>query len=473
MADTDTKATFWKESPELFERYVLVAINTDKKLWYSVSKHLCKNKMGYWVNEFESFPIYVLYRALHYWRELTSGSEFTPISEGGLISSLISLTKDTRPIVSMDNIEEIVLLHKELASTIYPDEAKAVIKGTWRTWLTKKKTLSVVTDWRRSGGSDPDELIEDASNVRKDIASADETEDPVFWSMDMLALGSEQIIERMPLSPDFKNINANLGGGLGKSEHVLAVAPTGGGKTIFACQLATDLALAQRGVVLITTEQHPRELYPRFISNLTYKLGVPVRYDIIKDGFTDKAKKLLTSAQLEAVQKAAKALPSLEIGDWTKGKTIADIPAFLEQEAAKLAAKGFTLDCIILDWIGGALTESVADPQKKRLLMLSAADFMKKLALERNIATVSLAQTSAKGIDVHKVTEQHLGECKSMHIQATAAFGISAVRVNTDSKDESDSYETRQHCFCFKTRKGKGTYFPIKRNFDYQRFEDL
>lgn len=466
------KETFWKESPELFERYVLVAVNTDKKLWYSISKHLCVHKNGFWVNEFASTPLYVLYRALYYWRELTSGSDFTPISEGGLISALFSLTKDDRPILSIDKVEEIVLLHRELMESIYPDEARVIVKDSWREWLTKKKTSGIITDWRRSGADDPNEIIEGAADIKSAI-SADEGDEAVSFSMEQLAACSDKIIERMPLSSDFKTINGCLGGGLGKGEHVLVVAPTGGGKTIFACQLAADLALAQRGVVLITTEQHPRELYPRFISNLTYKLGAPVSHEIIKDGITEKAKSMMNSAQMEACQQAIKAIPGLEIGNWTRGQSVQDIPAYLNSVEPKLAERGFTLDVVILDWIGGALTESVADPQRKRLLMLNAADFMKKLALERSVAVVSLAQTSVKGIDVHKVTEQHLGECKTMHLQATAAFGISAVRVNTDETDESDAYEIRQHCFCFKSRKGKGKYFPIKRNFDYQRFEDL
>ena len=83
-----------------------------------------------------------------------------------------------------------------------------------------------------------------------------------------------------------------------------------------------------------------------------------------------------------------------------------------------------------------------------------------------------MAQTSAKGIDVHKVTEQHLAESKTIHYAATAAFGISAVRVNTESENE-DAYDTKQHIYCFKSRKDKGRYFTIRRNFDYQRFEDL
>lgn len=470
---SDPKTTFWKESPEMFEKYVLVAINNNKKLWYALSKHLCKNKFGTWVNEFESTSVYILYRAMFFWREMTSGAEFSPISEGGLLSALVMLTKNERPILSLDKVKDIVDLHKSITSAIYVDEAITIVKDTWRAWLTNKKTLNVVTDWRRTGGSDPTEMLEGAASIKKDISATDNEEDAVFWSMDMLEASSEQIIERMPLSSDFKSMNLNLGGGLGKREHVLVIAPTGGGKTIFACQLAADLALAQRGVLLISTEQHPRELYPRVISNLTYKMGTPVMYKIIKDGFDEKAMSMLTSDQIAACKQASKAIPGLEIGNWTGGKTIADIPAFLSQVEQKLKAKGFTLDVIILDWIGGALTDNVADPQKKRLLMMEAADFMKRLALERNIATVSLAQTSAKGIDVHKVTEQHLGECKTMHQQATAAFGISAVRVNSDANEDSDSYETRQHCYGFKTRKGKGTYYTIKRNFDYQRFEDL
>ena len=106
--------------------------------------------------------------------------------------------------------------------------------------------------------------------------------------------------------------------------------------------------------------------------------------------------------------------------------------------------------------------------------MSEASNIMKNLAQQFNIATVSMAQTSKDGIDRSKVSEQHFAECKTLHYQATAAFGISAVRLKKEEDgDSQDVYESRQHVYCFKSRKSKGKYWPIRRNFDYQRFEDL
>lgn len=460
-----------KVAPEKFEQCLLVALDASKDLWYKASKHLCIGRNNYFENHFNSFHHYVIYRALYKWRELVSGNEFTPISEGGLINALFLLSQDTPPLITEEQVLEFTQMFLQWRKQLYLDEALAVVKPTWRDWLIKRKAAAIFTDCQRSGMEDVDSAISDTLQAKTDINKGDEEEEPLIWDISTLAAHSSKIIDRMPLSNDFRNINENLGGGLGKTEHVLFIAPTGGGKTVLACQLAVDMALSRRGTLLLSTEQHPKELYPRVISNISYKLNKPIQNKLIKDGITEKAKALLTSEQCDTINEIIPMIPALRIGNWTTGMTIADIPSILEREKEIFKSKGLTLDCIVLDWIGGALTESTSDGSKRRLLMLQAAEMMKNLAIEHNIATVSFAQTNAKGIDVHKVTEQHIAECKNLHHEATAAFGVSAVRLSSD--DQGDVYDIRQHIYGFKTRKGKGTYFPIRRNFDYQRFEDL
>lgn len=457
-------------APEKFEQCLLIALDANKELWYKASKHLCISRQQQFENHFSSFHNYVIYRALYKWRELMSGTEFAPISEGGLINALYILSQETPPLITDEQVLEFTQLFLGWRKQLYPDEALTIVKPTWRDWLMRRKSAAIFTDCQRSGMEDVDSAISDVLQTKAEINKEDEEEEPVIWDMTTLAAHSGKIVERMPLSNDFRNLNENLGGGLGKTEHVLFIAPTGGGKTVLACQLAVDMALSRRGTLLLSTEQHPKELYPRVISNISYKLNKPIPNKLIKDGINERAKTLLTTEQLNTINEILPMLPALRIGNWTSDKTIADIPSIIEAEKNIFQSRGLTLDCIVLDWIGGALTESTSDGSKRRLLMLQAAEMMKNLAIEHNIATVSFAQTNAKGIDVHKVTEQHIAECKNMHHEATAAFGVSAVRLTSD--DNGDVYDVRQHIYGFKTRKGKGTYFTIKRNFDYQRFEN-
>lgn len=462
------------DMPELYERYILLALDSNKDFWFMLSKSLCLTRSREFANDFSYPKYYAIYRALYAWRELTAGASFSPISEGGLISQLHHLSVQTPPLISLDMAMECASEFMTWREQYSPEEAYAAVKDNWRLWLSNRKTSKILDNYKRSGSTDVSKSLEKISAAVTELNNTTDVMDSAAWTMDMLVNQTDEIIERMPLSRDFANIGAALGGGLGKREHVIFLAPTGGGKTVFACQLAVELALAGRGVILVTTEQHPRELFPRFISNVSFKQGTPVKFDYIKDGFTEDVRSKLTNEQLEMCQTAAARLnSSLIVGNWTTSRTLSDLPAFIEETQKKFEAAGKTLDCVILDWIGGALTESTKDSSKLRLLMVEAANIMKNLAQQYNIATVSMAQTSKDGIDKSRVSEQHFSECKTLHYQATAAFGISAIRIKTENDEDGDVYDVRQHVYCFKSRKSKGKFWAIKRNFDYQRFENL
>lgn len=474
----DTELTpqqrFMRDMPEVYERYILIAADTNKNFWIKLRKNLCLTRKNRFANDFSLQKHYLLYRAIYMWRELIAGSEFTPITEGGLIASLAQMAMDTPPLLSIDTAAKYSAEFLEWRKLYKAEEAYNVVAPTWRQWLCSRKANKLVDDYRRSGDKDIQDTL---SKISAAINSLNRQEDDLnadTWTIPMLASQQDEVVERMPLSRDFAKFNASLGGGLGKREHVILLAPTGGGKTVLACQIAVDLALAGRGVILISTEQHPKELFVRFVSNISSKVGARIHFGVIKDGITEEVKRQLTDEQLATVAKAAELLgPNLICGNWTAGRTLADIPEFIEKHKRAFEERGKTLDCIILDWIGGALTERTSDASKKRLLMMEAATAMKNFALQYNVATISMAQTSKDGMDRSKVSEQHFAECKTLHYEATAAFGVSAVRLKAEENGDQDVYDERQHVYCFKSRKGKGRYWSIKRNFDFQRFEGL
>lgn len=464
-----------QDNPVAYERYLLVAVDTNEAFWDQASKILCVKKDGSFVNNFENRKHYIIYRAIYRWRQLMKGQAFSQISEGGLISSLYNLTMETPPLLTEDQVSEFTRWYLELREKVYPNEAIAMVQPQWIRWIMSRKTKDILDVDRRSGLEDVQKTLGKIKDVSESVEGA-VTKEKTLWTLGELLAKEEKVVERMPLGKDFKRINASLGGGLGKSEHIIAVCPTGGGKTVFACQLAVDLALAGREVLLITTEEAPEVLAPRFVSNLSYIMGTPIRFDLVEQGITAETKELLSSAQLETLARIPEKLKHLHIKDWTKSGGISQIQEHIEDVNAQLKEKKTKLDCVILDWIGGSIVKDIAKDNKTelRLRFIEAANAMKQAADTYNIAAVSTAQATPKSVGKAHITEQDIAECKSIHTEAVAAFGISAIRTNASENDEeADSYETRQYFNFFKTRKGKGKVFPVRRNFGYQRFEDM
>ena len=128
------------------------------------------------------------------------------------------------------------------------------------------------------------------------------------------------------------------------------------------------------------------------------------------------------------------------------------------------------VDLLVFDWYGSALGDSV-DPATRRQMYMDAAWKIKQMAVAYNMACVSFAMAGAAANNKARITEEHLAECKMIHQNADAAFGISALRGSDDnSSGAQSSYSDKQYINCFKARKGRGLFFEVKREFKYQRF---
>ncbi len=277
---------FMYDMPEVYERLILLALDSDKDFWYAISRTLCLTKDKRFVNDFTSLQNYTIYRAIHHWRTLTAGAPFSPISEGGLLASMFALTQLPAPFVSIELTTKFAQEFLSWKKQYSAEEAYAAVKDTWNTWLTNRKSTQILLDYNRSVNPDINKSLDTLRTAVNEVNKTDDITDQEDWTIDMLAAHEEPVVELILLSTDFRTTNQCLGGGLGKKEHVIFVVPTGGGKTVLACQLAVDLAQAGHGVLLVTTEQHPMELHPRCISNLSYQMGNPIKFAIIKDGLT-------------------------------------------------------------------------------------------------------------------------------------------------------------------------------------------
>lgn len=479
--EVPTAEVILQRDPELFECYALVALNHSDQLWYDISPYLCVEKTNtreFFVNDFSNAAYYALYRALKFGRErlAESGSSFVVIPDSEILNALAILAQDPiSPVLAPEKIIEFYQVWISINNKVDREFAILTIKSAWKVWLSRKKTQRALARVHALDGEGLDKALATVQKVNSDISS---TGDSIVSISDLV--GYEQpVIERLPLSDNpFKHLNEVLGGGFGRTEHSLFVAPSGGGKTVLACQLAADLAMNGRRVLLISTEQSATELLPRFISCISGAQAVAKKERIpfkqIKDNCNLKVLgDILSAAQYKTAMEILENLNGkLFIENWRPGRSVYDIQSSLDRVNRQL--KSDKIDVVILDWIGKALAEQTVEQGKLRLLYSDAASAMKDLAIRNNIATISMAQATADSVGKAHIDNSCIAECHSLHNEATVAVGISAMKAKdaSDADSTSSSYALHQCFYCFKARKSEAQKFMMRRNFGYQRFDN-
>lgn len=151
-----------------------------------------------------------------------------------------------------------------------------------------------------------------------------------------------------------------LGGGLHRKDGHLVLAAPGVGKTVFALQIAAYAAMQNFVVAFITTEQPPDELIPRIVSNFCH-----IPFERIRRGFNVNT---LPPKDREKAMKLQRQIANrLYFYDWGLTKKSA-AGGGLEEEYDDCVRRTGKCDLIILDWIGGAITdEAKGDKDAKRL----------------------------------------------------------------------------------------------------------
>lgn len=465
---------------EQYRDMLLAAAMRIECVWEKVEPWLCvkvtQSGETVAVNELGTPSLYAFYLTLKLFREGRKGF-IVPSRDAFELHYGIGASSKYAQAFHTVSVDDVMEEYDMLVDMLTDKDLEFYVSDTCLKWIRNTKLKSDATDIMLNGSGDRDavELIDEIRSNIAAIEDSDETEESEFHHMG--DGDDEEEVERIPLGAPFIDFNIALGGGLGKKEHILVCAPTGQGKTVFALQLAAHVAAGgPRHVLFISTEQNHTELEPRIIScqSCDTSAGMtPISFDEIKDGVNKTlANRTLNDDQVNTVKAIQASLrPFLHMVDWKGGqKSINDLQA-LVQKAKKVYGQ---VDVVILDWIGAALGEGVTDSDKKRNLYYLAAEKMKNIAAEENVATISMAQTTKDGFNKPMITEEHLAECKSLHWQATAAFGISALRDKLNEGSESQgTYKDVQWMNAFKSRKSKSIIFKIQRDFDHQRFSKL
>jgi replicative DNA helicase len=260
-----------------------------------------------------------------------------------------------------------------------------------------------------------------------------------------------------------------MGGGFGMKEMTLMIGSTGAGKTVFACQLATAFALNGEPGILITTEQTHDQLEPRYVA---CNCSIPIEQ--IKDGINfDK----MSKAQVQLIKEMqAKIGKKMVILDWIndRSKTVCED---LSEEIRRFRSDyKVNPRWLIFDWIGGAMgAVSNKDMSVFRLIMQKTADKLADIAHQESMAVIALAQGNIKECRNNmRVDSTCLAENKSLGRNATTILGISQLQEQVDAMSSGEPpYVRKQFIFVSKARKGVGGLIPVRRAFEYQRYENL
>lgn len=465
---------------EQYEEYVLCAFMYDQEFFRSVKETFCVNtSTGTSMNEFSVKSHYVIYRALFLWYNLNQESMEPLMVEKDIMEVLDILCNENNPVIVPGLCGSVAAKYLHIKNDISVPVAVRFVKNTFKVWWESARQKAILDKYSKYTDSAGRGLLDELATNISAVKSNDEQDSFKDFS---IVMDDDADVKRIDLGVDFRNLSNCLGGGLGRKEHAIFVAPTGAGKTVFSCQLASSIADLGNKVLYITTEQPVDELIPRIMSCWSYK--EPGRHDptrlpripfnLIKDGFSRKVLEALTKEQKDVLTKYSSKFRTLHFEEWIG--TSKDAKTSLKDSIKRYIDKYDGCDCVILDWIGAKLGYGM-DPQRKRQEFYDAAQTMKDLSYEFGMAALSTAQATADAVGKKLITEHDIATCKTLHEQAAVGFGLSAIRavdvkaVSDTSADAKESYSIEQNVYCFKSRKSTGKYWVVRRNFGFQRFE--
>jgi hypothetical protein len=453
------------KDPAKFEKLVLVALDNFPEVFKRYKDQLGRSNGGVgWRDDFAIPAHNAIYRAISEYHNVMSGKDnVPPVSEDLLRLLLTMQAENASPNIGLDEVDEAISYMRELRTQ---DKASAVMIAMdgmeW--WLQKRRLSSWINITQATDSWDPHEMLGGMLEATQDLGRLGKSTSHAFGESIDMKLPKQ---DRIPI-PNLMGLTTALGGGFARREHTMFISPTGGGKTVMACQISLGLVLQGLKGILVTTEQRPNELEPRIVS-----AACEIPFDRIVGGIN-----VDTDIPPSAVGKyndlRARMRDRFWIEDWTEDPSLS-VVADLKNMVTNYKRKHGGLDFVVLDWIGGALGSMTPDAiDRIRHLYQFTADCMASLAVQEDLITVSFVQANTQQArNKRKVDMSMIAENKMLGRNATYVFGISAMENDGGEGDRQVTYRDDQWCHCAKGRKSQAAGFKLQRQFHFQRFANI
>ena len=241
-----------------------------------------------------------------------------------------------------------------------------------------------------------------------------------------------ELVARDPVTTGWTYIDNITGGGLGKGELGVCVAPTGGGKSMVLTHLGAEALKAGKCVVHYSFELLDSVICRRYDSCLT---EINLSSIIVNK---EKVRKIVENVPGKLI---VKQYP-------TKSASSVTLKAHLE----KLKRRGFNPDMIIVDYAD--LLKPVNREREKRNELESIYEELRAIAMEMECPVWTASQTNRSGLNAEIITMESISEAFNKCFVADFIFSV--------SRTPEDKISNEGRIFIAKNRNGQdGMVYPI------------
>jgi hypothetical protein len=458
------------DNGDWFEKAILWFAIHDEGLWKVLAPLVCVASDSQPVKDF-SIPLHTAVYRLVAGHRLALGTRMSGRLSRESFALAVNNAAASGKLLGISEVTPAMVLYDELTTQSYL-QLKEVLQSGLGYWLAKQRTGILVTslcakrDW--SANTLMERMSVEIGNVNRRMSPT------THISEFTTSIMTRKTTTTPCLTSGLHGLDMLLGGGFHDGDGHLIIAATGVGKTVAFMQLASEFALNGHIVAAITTEQPMAQLEPRVISN---RCNIP--FDQIGRGFT------LQSLTTEQRQRASRLLSTIAnrlfVFDWGKQRKSV-LSGGIEEEINYCRERTGKCDVVLLDWLGGALTDDVKDDKdKKRLAIQNTADRMAEVAREFEIPTITFCQAhKVHGINNMCVGVKEVPDCKTVDQKVATVIGITGMlskeareRIKQgDSPHGVGLYDQDQYFYVSKGRFSVGGHARFKRDFKYQRMTD-
>ena len=244
-----------------------------------------------------------------------------------------------------------------------------------------------------------------------------------------------QVKARKPVSTGWTLIDNITGGGLGRGELGVVVAPTGAGKSMVLVHLGATALKNGLNVVHYTLELSDKVVAQRYDS---YNTGIPLQ-------------ELLNNK--ETVYEQIKGIQGKLIVKEYPTKTASTVT--IKNHLDKLRRQGHKIDMIIIDY--GDLVKPTKSEKDKRIELESIYEELRAIAQIFECPVYTASQTNRSGLNAEVVTMESIAEAFNKCFVADFIFSL--------SRTVKDKNSNEGRFFVAKNRNGPdGLIFPIYMN---------